>query len=590
MLIILFRYVTKKSAESEGTGSVSTGYAAVGEKQHVLPFSMEEDLAKQLATLADMFYGVSVEQCRKMAYTMAVANKIDIPSNWKDLEIAGYDWYLGFRKRHKLSIRTPEATSMARATAFNKTTVKEFFDNLVQVNNKHAFPPERIFNMDETGCTTVQKPKQVLARQGQKQVGSITTAEWGELTTVVCTVSASGNHLPPMFIFPRVNMQHHFRFGGMPGAKGCASKSGWMTVEIFAEEYLDHLISHSNCTKENPILLILDNHGSHVSIQAVQKAKDNGITLLTIPPHTSHKLQPLDISVYGPFKGYFNRAMDDWMRNNPGQLVRIGNMSQLVKYAMLNSMTPRNIIAGFEKAGIYPINTEVFQDSDFAAAELTNRPDPAIEHQPEIEEQPTTSEVIAIRHDATPSSSGGQRSGNYVSPSDLFPPPKAPPRKPTSKGRKRGKTMVLTDTPVKEALEQAARERAMPKTKPKRKKIQLPAQASDSETEADTPPLTDEEEDVDEPKRKCKVGDYVLVKVAGKKPNIFKKFVAVVTMVESNGDLFVSYLRRVSGCTFNSAADDEGWVEDKDVVEELPQPTIDNRGLIKFARAPRCDG
>ena len=84
----------------------------------------------------------------------------------------------------------------------------------------------------------------------------------------------------------------------MPSAQGCATKNGWMAVEIFTEEYLNHLILHTGCTKDNPILLILDYHGSHISIQAGQKAKVNGIILLTIPSHTSHRLQPLDKSVY----------------------------------------------------------------------------------------------------------------------------------------------------------------------------------------------------------------------------------------------------------------------------------------------------
>ena len=106
-------------------------------------------------------------------------------------------------------------------------------------------------------------------------------------------------------IFSCVYMQHHFMFDGMPRAKegclepkrdaqsqrgmpsaqGCATKNGWMAVEIFTEEYLNHLILHTGCTKDNPILLILDYHGSHISIQAGQKAKVNGIILLTIPAH-----------------------------------------------------------------------------------------------------------------------------------------------------------------------------------------------------------------------------------------------------------------------------------------------------------------
>ena len=99
----------------------------------------------------------------------------------------------------------------------------------------------------------------------------------------------------------------------MPGTKRCAAKCGWVNVDLFVDECLDHLIAQTICSKSDLILLILDNYGSHVSIQALQKAKDNVIALVTIPPHLSHKLQPLDVSVYYPFKEYFAQAMDDWM-------------------------------------------------------------------------------------------------------------------------------------------------------------------------------------------------------------------------------------------------------------------------------------
>ena len=42
----------------------------------------------------------------------------------------GTDWFEDFKEKHHLSCRKPEATSLGRATAFNKTTVEEFFDNL----------------------------------------------------------------------------------------------------------------------------------------------------------------------------------------------------------------------------------------------------------------------------------------------------------------------------------------------------------------------------------------------------------------------------------------------------------------------------
>lgn len=105
----------------------------VAERGQVFTTQMEKDLASQITALADRFYGVSVKKCRQMAYQMACVNKVLVPKSWQKNEMAGYDWYAGFKERHKLSVRTAEATSMARATAFNKTTVKEFFDNLVML-------------------------------------------------------------------------------------------------------------------------------------------------------------------------------------------------------------------------------------------------------------------------------------------------------------------------------------------------------------------------------------------------------------------------------------------------------------------------
>ena len=279
--------------------------------------------------------------------------------------------------------------------------------------------------------------------------------------------------------------------------KCIAVKNGWMTAQAFANDYLDHPIEHTKCTPTDPILLILDNHVSYVSISAIHKAKSNGIHLLTLHPHTSHRLQPLDIALYGPFKAYFNRAMDDWMQSHPGLMVRITNMSEFVRSAMVNSMTPKNILSGFEKAGIYPVNSEIFQESDFVAAELTDRPDPSEEpSSPSLlgpESHPSTSEVVR-----TPLPTTLCSTTEYVSPSELFPVPKAVPRKATTTGRKRGKTLVLTDTPVKKRLEEAAAEREK------------------AGTETETPQVTDESECDEPPAILAKIREYALVLVRGK--------------------------------------------------------------------------
>jgi hypothetical protein len=214
--------------------------------------------------MADQFHGLSREKCCKLAYEFAVRNHLEnIPKSWGERGKAGKDFWLLFRDRHSLAIRNPEATSLSRATAFNKHTVGQFYTNLADVMDRYHFNPEDIYNCDETGCTTVQKPGSVVTQRGRKQVGSVTSRERGELVTVVYTVSASGVVIPPMFIYPRVNYRDYFIKGAPVGSIGIASKSGWMTEEIFPT-YLEHIIKHTRCSVDHKIMLILDNHESHV--------------------------------------------------------------------------------------------------------------------------------------------------------------------------------------------------------------------------------------------------------------------------------------------------------------------------------------
>ncbi|XP_029634562.1 uncharacterized protein LOC115210228 [Octopus sinensis] len=154
--------------------------------------------------------------------------------------MAGEDWFSGYLQRHKnLSIRIPQATSLARATSFNKTNVAMFFNQLAEVILRYKFDPFNIYNIDETGITTVQRPDRVIARKGTKQVGKMTSAERGTLVTLVCCVNAAGNSIPPIFVFPQNNFRPHFLTNGPSGSDGGANPSGWMCEEQFVK-FLQH--------------------------------------------------------------------------------------------------------------------------------------------------------------------------------------------------------------------------------------------------------------------------------------------------------------------------------------------------------------
>jgi len=52
-------------------------------------------------------------------------------------------------------------------------------------------------------------------------------------------------------------------------------------------------------------LLILDGHGSHLTLEAIKQACEPRLNMITFPPHISHILQPLDVNYFNPFMFFF---------------------------------------------------------------------------------------------------------------------------------------------------------------------------------------------------------------------------------------------------------------------------------------------
>lgn len=91
-----------------------------------------------------------------MSFELAVKYNSKIPPTWIDNKMAGEEWFRSFMKRNpELSVRAAQVTSLSRATSFNRTNVNAFFDNLQTVMDRDRFEPQDIYNMDETGVTTV---------------------------------------------------------------------------------------------------------------------------------------------------------------------------------------------------------------------------------------------------------------------------------------------------------------------------------------------------------------------------------------------------------------------------------------------------
>lgn len=119
-----------------------------------------------------MFYGLSTRDIRQLAAGFARKMGIAMPQSWRVGGMAGKDWFIAFMQRHpNLSLRKPQATSLARIACFNPHNVAAFFRNLAAVMDETKVRPENIWNMDESSLTTVPYSERVVAERGARQVG-----------------------------------------------------------------------------------------------------------------------------------------------------------------------------------------------------------------------------------------------------------------------------------------------------------------------------------------------------------------------------------------------------------------------------------
>ncbi|XP_065650858.1 uncharacterized protein LOC136079024 [Hydra vulgaris] len=234
-------------------------------------------------------------------------------------------------QRHpQLSLRGPESTSIARAQGFNKERVQSFFNLLSKLYMEEKLTSDRLYNMDETSLSTVQDGQiKIISARGKKRVGIMTISEQGNSVTAVVCVSAAGFYVPPILIYKRKRMKPEITNGAPPGTVFSTQEKGWMSNEGFLD-WLNHFIKVVKPLKQSKVLLILDGHVTHSkNLAVIYLARNAGVRMVSLPPHTTHRLQPLDVAFFGPLGTYYDEAMRKWMRSHISQPVTTWQVAEL---------------------------------------------------------------------------------------------------------------------------------------------------------------------------------------------------------------------------------------------------------------------
>jgi hypothetical protein len=227
--------------------------------------------------------------------------------------------------------------------------------------NTHKYPTKNIWNCDESGAQAGRHGGGLVwARKGSQTVHSLmpNKREW---ITVLSCINTSGSSIPGFSIFRGKRVMENYIEHCEDGASMAMQPEGWMTTLLFSQwisHFINALGSRGGVSPTNRYLLIVDGHNSHVTLEVVHKAIQVGLDLVTLPSHISHHLQPLDVSVFGPFKRAFKRCRDAWTLQNTGRGASKRVLAQWMSTALQKALIESNIMSGFRATGIWPLNKE----------------------------------------------------------------------------------------------------------------------------------------------------------------------------------------------------------------------------------------
>lgn len=284
-------------------------------------------------------------------------------------------------------------------------------NNIAMWLNEDAFkilsstPPELIFNADEIGFAhTVNSSNQhsryvsftnAKKKHSKNVIYKVkeTEADPKTLTTVTACVSAAGGIVPPMVtaassIAKHKTECHTFnpRFETLaksklyPGVNENVflvfTSNGWNNSNAFFEyvKWFDahtmHLAqTHDTDDQLRQRVLIVDNHYSHYCKSVLDYVTSRRITLLLLPPNTTHVLQPLDVGVFSNLKKKVRSLATEWCPSpsmGPDGKLRYGHFDILTNFmnalnqTLLHDFEQSKIAQAFVTAGIYPPEKSLF--------------------------------------------------------------------------------------------------------------------------------------------------------------------------------------------------------------------------------------
>lgn len=285
---------------------------------------------------------------------------------------AGKSWVDRFIKRHGVDFisRWTSGMDTSRKNADSAFKYTLYFELLRSKIEQYDVEPRNMYNMDEKGFLIgiLSKIKRIFSRHqyeegGIKQMIQDGNREW--ITTIAC-ICADGSSLTPTLIYQAVsgNIQDLWLQDFNPNkhkAFFTLSPSGWTNNKL-GIVWLEQVFNRETKLKalrRSYRLLILNGHGSHVTMEFIKYCDDHKILLAIYPPHLTHTLQPLDIYMFKPLLTAYSAELADFIYRCQGlSSITKRDFYRMFNKAWLALFTEKTILKSFKTCGLSPFNPE----------------------------------------------------------------------------------------------------------------------------------------------------------------------------------------------------------------------------------------
>jgi len=256
-----------------------------------------------------------------------------------------------------------------RVPGSTRTKYEDFFHRLGEQLRVKNIKPCNVVNVDEHGMQETETTASTVIGDSLTDHSVVTGPDNTTWVSIIEAVTAEGRRLTPVIIFTGASLQGQWfppflsEQEDLRDWKYDHSLTGWSNAEIFLKWLKEVYLPQTKPANETEWrLLVLNEHSSHESTEFMYLCQQHQVQLLYLPPHSSHKSQPLDRNVFSPLKTYFRQATKPLAHCRSSAPANKQRFLLCYREASRRACTIANIRSGFKRTGIWPYKPSAILD------------------------------------------------------------------------------------------------------------------------------------------------------------------------------------------------------------------------------------